>query len=339
MMLQSFSPHWKVAMLLAAWMVLMCQNSSASLVDRVVAVVNDDIITLSELNENGREYLERIKEATPADEQEQALREGRQRVLAKLIDQHLVSQEAEKANISISEAELEDNYAKKLEQMGLTREQFLRKLEGSRLSEKKFKDDLRSQLLRDKLVLYEIRSKIIITEAMLEDYFTKHYADELGEGGFYLQQIGITWEDEVAQADGLAEADKARARQKALDIRERLQQDADFEVVARQESDLPSAADGGHLGVFQKDELAAYMRDAVLALEPGEITPVLETPRAFQIFKLVSRQEGEVVEEAAYESIKEEIRQKLFEIEFDREFRSWVEKIKKKAYVKTMLDA
>ncbi|HKJ64485.1 MAG TPA: peptidylprolyl isomerase [Desulfopila sp.] len=338
MMLQSFFSNWKVAVLLAVYMVLMCQNVSASLVDRVVAVVNNDIITLSELNESGREYLERIKEATPADEQEQALREGRQRVLAKLIDQHLVSQEAQKANITISEAELEDNYAKKLDQMGLTREQFLRKLEGSGLSEKKFKDDLRSQLLRDKLVLYEIRSKIIITEAMVEDYFANHYADKLGEGGFYLQQIGITWGGEAAQVDNLTEAAKDRARQKALNIRERLQEGADFEVVARQESDLPSAAEGGDLGIFEEDDLAAYMRDAVLSLEPGEITPVLETPRAFQIFKLVSRQEGEEVEEAAYESVKKEIRQKLFEMEFEKEFRSWVEKIKQEAYIKTMLD-
>ncbi len=327
-------------MLLAACMVLIFGNSSASLVvDRVVAVVNDDIITLSELNESGREYLDRIKETTSAEERRQALRQGRQRVLAKLIDQRLVSQEAEKANITISEAELEDNYAKKLEQMGLNREQLLQKLESSGLSEEKFKDDLRSQLLRDKLVLYEIRSKIIITEAMIQDYFENHYADDLKAGGFSLQQIGIAWGDDTARTNGLAEADKARARKKAEDIREQLLQGADFGVVAGEESDLPSAADGGNLGVFQEDELAAYMRDAVLDLETGEITPVLETPGAFQIFKLVSRQGEEEIEEAAYESVKEEIRQKLFEVEFDKEFRSWVERIKKSAYVKNMLNA
>jgi len=340
MIFRIFANNRTAAAILAACVLLMARSSLASQVlDRVVAVVNDDIITLSELNESGREYLDRIKETLPAEEREQALQEGRQRVLAKLIDQRLVSQEAAKANVSISGAELEENYAKKLEQMGLNRQQFLRKLENSGLSEEKYKNDLRSQLLRDKLVLYEVRSKIIITEAMIKDYFENHYAEDAGEGGLYLQQIGISWgDDAAAQADGLAEADKVRARKKAENIRRRLLEGADFQTMARQESDLPSAADGGDLGIFQKDELADYMRVAVLELEPGEITPVLETPGAFQIFKLVSRQKGEEVEKAAFDSVKEEIRLKLFEIEFDKEFRSWVEEIKQRAYVKTMLD-
>ena len=100
---------------------------------------------------------------------------------------------------------------------------------------------------------------------------------------------------------------------------------------------MPSAADGGDIGLFQKDEMATYMLDAVLTLKAGEISQVVETPVGFQFFKLLSSLEGDIVHQVPYESVKEEIRKKLFEITFKEEFQTWVEDIKKGSYIKKML--
>jgi peptidyl-prolyl cis-trans isomerase SurA len=83
--------------------------------------------------------------------------------------------------------------------------------------------------------------------------------------------------------------------------------------------------------------MAAYMREAVIPLKPGEISPIIETPTGYQFFKLLSSKEGEIVYQAQLETVKEEIRKKIFEEKFKEEFRNWVDKIKKEAYIKKML--
>jgi peptidyl-prolyl cis-trans isomerase SurA len=329
----------KVTLLLSFFLSFSHGIAIAQLLDRVVAIVEDDIITLSELRESSEEFFERIRQSAPEDQIEAALEEAEQRVLSRLIDQRLISQQATKANVMISEEELEQNYTNNLSRMGISHDQFTKKLEESGLSVEKYKNDLHNQLLRDKLISYEVRSKIIITEDMMKEHYDKEYSGKLEDDGYYLLQIGFIWgnSDEIHQSEELLEADKARARQEAHEARQQLLDGEDFTALARRKSDLPSASDGGDLGVFHRDEMAPYMRDAIVELETGEITPVLETPGTFQIFKVLSRRQGEVVEKVPFETVKEEIRKKLFEKKFETEYRNWVETIKQNSYVKKML--
>ncbi|MEE4241125.1 MAG: peptidylprolyl isomerase [Desulfopila sp.] len=314
-------------------------NAAAQVLDRVVAIVEDDIITLSELRESSKSFLERVRQTVPEHQREEALEGAEEQVLTKLIDQRLVSQQAAKANIRISDEELEQNYANNLKRLGISSEALGEKLAEAGLSMEKYRNDLRSQLLRDKLITYEVRSKIIVTDEMIKEYYNSQYSGELADDGYYLLQIGFTWgnSEEMQQSEELLAADKARARQSAVETREQLLNGADFTTLARERSELPSASDGGDLGVFHKDEMAPYMRDAIINLKTGEITPVLETPGTFQIFKVLSRRQEGVVEKVPYEAVKEEIRNKLFEEKFATEYRNWVDSIKQNAYVKKML--
>jgi peptidyl-prolyl cis-trans isomerase SurA len=311
----------------------------AEMLDRIAAVVNDDVITLSELEESGREYLERIREKAPPDQVDAMLEEGRKRLLDKLVNQHLISQQAAKANIHVSEQELESSYAEQLQNMGLSKEEFRDKLKQSGLSVEKYKTDLRSKILRDKLIRFEVRSKVVVTEEMMQEYYATKYSEKVEDGGYYLLQMGFTWGDseEVQNSPELLEADKARARQRAEKARQRILDGADFGTIARQFSNLPSADDGGDIGVFQKDEMAAYMRDAIVELDVGEISPILETPIGYQFFKLLSRKKDTGVERIPFEAVKEDIHQKLMERNFKKIYGQWVDEIKKSSYIKKML--
>lgn len=324
---------------LCASLLLSPSAGKAEMLDRIAAVVNDDVITLSELEESGREYLARIREKAPADQVDAMLEEGRKRLLDKLINQHLISQQAAKANIHVSEQELEANYAEQLQDMGLSKEEFRNKLKQSGLSVEKYKTDLRSKILRDKLIRFEVRSKVVVTEEMIEEYYAQKYGEEIEDGGYYLLQMGFTWGDseEVQNSPGLMEADKARARQRAEKARQRILEGADFGTIARQFSDLPSATDGGDIGVFQKDEMAAYMRDAILQLDVGDISPILETPIGYQFFKLLSRKKDAGIERIPFAAVKDDIRQKLMERNFKEVYSQWVDEIKKSSYIKKML--
>ena len=137
----------------------------------------------------------------------------------------------------------------------------------------------------------------------------------------------------------LLQLNKAKdlARKRAEEARQEVLNGGDFGILARQSSDLPSAEDGGDLGVFQEDELASYMRDAILELNVGEISPIIETPTGFQFFKLLSRQKGEGVEHAPLDTVKNDLRATLLEKKFEEAYEDWVGKIKKGSYIKRML--
>ncbi|MDP2104565.1 MAG: peptidylprolyl isomerase, partial [Desulfobulbaceae bacterium] len=110
----------------------------------------------------------------------------------------------------------------------------------------------------------------------------------------------------------------------------------DFHALARQFSDLPSAVDGGDIGVFKKEELSPDMKASILTMKPGEISPVENTPFGFQFFKLLSDQ-GDARLQAPYESVKDEVRQRLLEETLNAQFQKWIHELREQAYIKKLL--
>lgn len=323
----------------AIFFIFSAGETKAELLDRVIAIVNEDIITLSELEEAGKEFLQRIKSSAPEEEVDQATKTAKEKILNQLINQRLISQEAKKAGVQMTNDEFEKAYARNVEAMNATREELLQELKKTGISERTYKRNLRNQLLRDKLVLFEVRSRVIVTDEMINEYYDEEFASENKGGGYYLLQIGLSWgqTDQIRASDDLLAADKTRALKKAEQIHKQAVDGENFSELARKHSDLPSASDGGDLGIFQEDEMAGYMRDAVVSLKAGEISPVIETPGAYQFFKLLSFKEGETTHSVPLFEVKEDIRKKLFEKKFKEEYNSWVNKIKEGAYIKKML--
>lgn len=343
-MISNFFRYFKVkntfiAVCFTIFSILFSTIAMAQLIDRVVAVVNDTVITLTELDEFGAEYLDRVRKNTPKESLDQELLKTREKLLDVLIKQRLITQKAAEAGVQVSESEFENAYKKNLESLKLSHEELLKKLDESGLTEEVYRKNMRSQFLRDKLVLYEVRSKIIVTNEMIEDYYNKEYAKESVGGGYYLLQMGFSWKSTYGtqQSSNTIEDDKAQARMRAEEARQAVLDGAEFNLVAKEKSDLPSAAEGGDLGLFQEDEMAQYMREAILPLKAGELSPILVTSDNFQFFKLLSSKEGEIIHSAPLFSVEDEIRKKLYEKKFQKEFQEWVEKIKKDSYVKKML--
>jgi peptidyl-prolyl cis-trans isomerase SurA len=311
---------------------------SAQLVDRIVAVVNDDVITMSEVNEQGQGFFKKITEQAPSAQLEDALRRAREEILDNLIDKKLIAQEAEKQRVSVSEAEIEAAAEQMLIGNNITRDVLDAQLAQMGMSYDAYLDTLHNQILQSKLVNYEIRSKIIITDDMVLDYYDTHYTKHVSDGGYYLMQMGFIW-GKGSATDASAPvkyADKMDAQERAERVHNLVVNGQDFRTLAQKFSDLPSAADGGDLGVFQKDDMAPYMQNAILKLSPGEISEVIETPSGYQFFKLLSSQDGQIVVQASFESVKEEIRNKLYEQELKGAFDEWVKNIKTKAYIKKL---
>jgi peptidyl-prolyl cis-trans isomerase SurA len=302
-------------------------------VDRVVAVVNDDVILQTELEKAGGEYFERIRMKAPAGEVESAIEKARGEVLSSLIDNMIVKQKAAELGITVEEAEIDNAITQILSDNNATLEQFRKELAKVNVSMQDYRNNLRNQILQSRVVGQQVRSRIVIVEEDIREYYEKEYTQEKGESGYYILQIGFNWKNLVT-LDGVSQEE---AREKAEAIRARVLAGESFGELARSYSDFPSATDGGNLGLIKKDEMAAYMRDAILSMHPGDISPIIETGSTFQFFKLLSSREGDLVVKAPYESVKDEIREILYRQEMEKDYKAWVENLREQAYIKILL--
>ncbi|WP_448874191.1 SurA N-terminal domain-containing protein [Desulfobulbus propionicus] len=305
----------------------------AGIVDRSVAIVNDDTITLSEVNELGQSFFKKITAETPPERLSEALYQARLTVIDKLIDKKLLIQEAKKLQVQVSDQDVDNAVQRILANNKATMDQFRKELNSMGMSEKQYREELRDQILSSKLITYEVRTKVVITEEKILDYYNTHYTEQTGAGGYRLRQIGCIWGTPLADGSVPTQEEARDKIQKA----HRLARDGkDFQELARQYSDLPTAKDGGNLGLFQKDELAAYIRDAIANLKSGEISPVVETGNSYQIYEVVSTEQGETVAKTSYESVKDQIREKLYQQAMETRFKDWLKSIRDKAYIKIL---
>ena len=305
-------------------------------VDRVVAVVNDDVITLSELEEAGRTYYERIRTKVPAAEVERALEKARGEVLSSLIDNIIVKQKAAELSITVEDAEVDNAINEILSRNNVTLEEFKKELAKVNVSEEKYRDNLRTQILQSKVIGLQVRSRIVIIDEAIKEYYEKEYTLEKGEGGYYILQMGFNWRNPGTLGEAGTNS-KEEARKRAEEIRARALAGEGFRELAQSYSDLPSATDGGDIGLIKKDEMAAYMKDTILQMHPGEISKIIETDNTFQFFKLLSSREGDIVVKAPYDSVKEEIREVLYQQEMQEQYKIWVESLREQAYIKILL--
>jgi len=311
----------------------------SEIIDASVAVVNEDVITLSDVNRIGEAIFRQITEEAPPEQREEALKQARKKIITQLIENKLLTQQAAALHISVAEAEIDRAQKQVLQRNGFTDEDFKAELKNTGLSQAQYRETLREQILRSKLINYEVRSKIVVPDEKIQRYFEQQYSKETGKEaeaeGYYLLQLGVSWTD-TARTSGLPTA-KEDARKRVEAAHKLAKEGQDFKELARQYSNLPSAADGGDLGIFEKNEMAAYMREAVTVLQPGEISPVIERPGSYIFFKLLSNgQEEKGGERVLDENIKEEIRNKLYKQEAEERYKKWLEKIQSEAYIKIL---
>ncbi|BDD88044.1 chaperone SurA [Desulfofustis limnaeus] len=324
------------ALLLTAAVSLISPSTADSeVIDRVIAEVNDDIITTSELDREGQPIFQRVMRESPVEEQATILDQVRRQVLDSLIDRKLIMQEAVKQGIEVSEAEIDATVKEMLAANNLTKEAFVQQLEKNGLDEATYRRNLRVQLLQNKLLMRDVNSKILITDAMVRDFYQNNYTQAVDPDSYYLLQIGISW-DQSADANDPAALEKAKqeARRQAERVRDLAINGQDFRDLARRFSDLPSAEEGGDLGSFAHNEMADYMKKAVTGLQPGQISDIVETPFGYQFFQLLAGGEAATVSQAPFDAVQEEIRERLFREAMQKQHRAWMQRLRDTAYIR-----
>lgn len=327
-----FAPVFLLALLLPLALATAATGADPVIIDQVAAIVNDDVITLSEIDAEGASLLRRILSQIPDPaEQQAAIQKTRQEVLDRLIETTLQQQKATEYGMEVDEAEVESAIARIMEKNNRTKEQFVQDLKKIGTNETQYHQSIKRQMLESRLVNMEVRSKVVITEKMMKEYYDTEYAKEIAPEGYNVLQMGFAW-GQTGRAGSRTEA-----LQHAEEVRQQILAGSDFQELARSLSDMPSASNGGAIGILTEDELAPYMRDAILSLKPGEVSALVETEAGFQFFKLLATKEEGAEDKGGFEAVKEDIRNTLYGKEIERLYQSWMDQMREKAYIKKMI--
>ena len=296
------------------------------LVDRIVAIVSDDAITLSELNEAYLPFTQQIREANyPPEVEREMIFKLRQEVLNKLIDQKLTDQETERLQVSVNDKEVDQRIEQIKSEHFLTEEDIRKTLAAQGHTLEGYRERIKEQLLRVKLINIEVKSKIAVSGKEIQDYYEEHKEEYQGGQKYHLRTILI-------KASPSAGADQKKvALEKIKSIVRELKSGAAFDELAKKYSQDGTAAAGGDLGLFTLDELLPEFQETVLWMAEGQISPVLETPKGYQILMLqeIKKIPGKTLEEARIE-----IQERLYRELVGEKYNAWLKRLRERSYVK-----
>lgn len=254
---------------------------AAQLVDGIAAVVNDEVITLSELDRQMEQTLSQLRQRMGPDRipPRDTLR---RQLLDRMITDRIQIQRAKERGIEVSQQEVDQAVARVARNNNLSVPQFRQAVQRRGMDYGDYRQQLREQILRNRLVNQTVRSQVHVTDQEVESYLARQ-----GQGDnrheYKLQQILVS-----VPENATPEKTEER-RQQARQLLEQLEGGEEFARVAAAESDGQNALDGGELGWLKPGELPASVLAAVEALEPGEHTDVVRTPSGFHIYRVQER--------------------------------------------------
>ncbi|MCB2146494.1 MAG: SurA N-terminal domain-containing protein [Deltaproteobacteria bacterium] len=315
-----------IGMLVLVFATSATASAATEVLDRIVAVVNEDIILLSELRDRMEPYAQRIRQqGFDLDKERQMIFKVREEMLNRLVDEKLTDQEIKRNDIQVDDAEIDSTIERIKAANTFTDEDLRRFLEQDQMTMEQYRQKIREQVLRTRLVNYQVKSKIVITEEEIRAYYDSHPEIYGGKLRYHLRNILMR------VPDFSTDAEKQTVREQLQQIQSQIDAGESFADLARTYSQSPAAADGGDIGEFAKETLSPQIQAALNGLTPGQATAVLDTDQGFQIFyvEAVNRTEGKPLE-----NVREEIHQKLFAEVVDKKFLSWLEDLRSRSSIK-----
>lgn len=301
-------------------------SAEGVLVDRIVAQVNDDIITLYELNRKAGPYIKRVQAmARPLEEERRMIYELREKVLNQMVDEKLTDQEIERYNIRVSEEAIDNTIEEMKKQRRITDQQLRDSLQKEGLTMEEYRTQMKNQILRVRLVNREVKSKIVITDEDIRAYYEKNKAQYVGEGRVHLRQILM-----VTPPGADAEA-KAAIREKMVRVRQQAVDGAAFADLAREHSDSPLAKEGGDLGTFPLTDLAPQILNALAGLKAGDVTDIVDTDQGLQLFYVEALEEGQG---KTLEEVSAEIENILYDEIVNQKFTTWLTDLRERSHIR-----
>jgi peptidyl-prolyl cis-trans isomerase SurA len=293
---------------------------AAVLLDRVVALVNKEVITWSDLYKLMEyEATDQVKTLNE-EERMKIFKESESAFLEKLIDMRLQLQEARGLGLEVTPEEVRETIESVKKKYSLTDNALRESLKKEGLTFEEYEKRLSEQIIISKLVNQQVRKKIIVSEEEVKKYMDAN-KENLSDGeAFKIKQILFKGPKN--------DADKEVIEEKASLIVQRLKAGEDFSVLAEEYSEDPSGRLGGNLGFIKKSYLTEEFVNKLNAMNVGDVSIPFWTEKGLHIIKLDEKIPAQNIDE-----VRENVRKQLTEDKVLETYKSWIKDLRTKAYI------
>ncbi len=299
-------------------------QAPAKIVDKIVAIVNDSPITLSDVDS----FQKRLASGGLVDDallkltDPQNLLKDKNALLNHLIDERIMDFEVKRKNMEVTIERVEQEIRNIAKNNGISREQLRDALKAKGVSISKYQDFIKTSLERQGLVEREVTSKIRISDEDVSSY----YLAQKGPSATQIFEFNLSHILFTAKNGG-----EESALSRARSVEEKLKNGQSFEALAEQFSEDSNFSKGGALGTFRAGEMTKELELAVRKLSPGEVSKPVKTARGYHIIKLNKRT---LIADPRLEEERENIRRILYADAFKRQFRLWLTQRREESFVK-----
>jgi parvulin-like peptidyl-prolyl isomerase len=292
-------------------------------VEEIVAIVNDDIITLSQYKEYHDSLYQMLRSQVQGEELEKQYNKIKGEVLNNMITEILLLQLAKQKDLNVQDQlkmslenlkkqnniESDAQLREELRRQGMDYEQFVKQLEDN--------------ILKQAVVFSEVDRSIVIDEAEVVSYYKLHQEEFVEPEEYRLRAVYLSTEGKSEE--------ELEARKK--EISEKVKAGEDFSALAGQYADSPMKESQGDLGHFKPGELDKALEQAVVKLNVGEVTPWVQAKNGWYLLKLEEKKESRPM---SFDEVKKSIEEKLYSEKRDKRLQEFLKELREKSYIKIL---
>lgn len=305
--------------------VALCGVSSASiLLDKVIAVVNQEVITWSDLYKAMEfEASDKIKDIKE-EEKRKMFKENEGPFLEVLIDMKLQIQAAKQKGIYAAAEEITEAINDIKKKYSMDEQTLTASLAREGLTLDEYKKKLSEQIILSRVVSQEVRNKIVVSDAEIAKYIEKSRDTLITDDAFRIRQIFFRKPQNPS--------DRKTAEEKAGTVYQQIKAGENFAALAQKHSEDPSGKAGGDLGFIKKGQMAKEFTDVLSQMKAGDISQPFWTDMGLHIIKL-----EEKIEKQSEAALKESAKNKLIEQRFSEKYKHWLRELRETAYIEIRL--
>lgn len=300
--------------------------ANATIVERIVAVVGDKAILLSDLVSRAKPFQLQISRNVPEGaSRNAALSQLYRQLVEKLVDEELQGREAARSNITVTAEEIEKALEYSAKQNEVSVQQLFDEAQRNGLGAAEYRQEMRRQLLDAKMLNLRVQGRMRISEDDMRTAYRRASQEERRKLSFRAAWIRFQI------PAGARASDAAQVQTTATRVATQARSGADFGALAKAfSSDAATREQGGLLATMQPGELPPELDAALLGLEPGEVSDPVHFGDAWVVLRLVERGESQIPE---YDKAKPQLQNRVYAEKMDGARRQWLDSLRKRTHV------
>ncbi|MFH1414477.1 MAG: peptidylprolyl isomerase [Elusimicrobiota bacterium] len=291
-------------------------------VDKVIARVNGKVILLSEYNSRAKAIIDEYQKVLTSPDKDNKINELKANILEQMIDEKLLIEKAEKDNIRVTDAEV-DQGVDEISGRFPSEMEFQNEISKQAMTGEKFRQNVRNQLMVIKLINQNVNGKISPPpDEELKIYYDEHQSEMMSPEQIRVRHILITTSEERPQEE---------SKKKIDEIYEMAKKDpSKFSSFAEEHSEGPSASQGGDLGYFSKGEMVKEFEEVAFAMEVGDISKPVKTRFGYHVIKLIGKRSSE---KKTFSEAKDKLKSLLYQMKMEKQYEKFLRELRDEAKI------